>query len=86
MIFTKHWDLYKALVRKSKKLEKMTEHEWKDLDMHMVSVIMMSLPDIVAFNIINDGIAIGLWKKLERSYLGRSLTTKLDVQPEDVRR
>lgn len=53
------------------------DEEWKDLDEKATSTIRMCVADQVLFNIGNEETAVGLWEKLERLYLAKSVTTKL---------
>lgn len=45
--------------------------------MRAVSTIHLRLANNVLFNVINDDSTLILWERLEKLYMGKSLTNKL---------
>jgi len=46
--------VYKALLRKAKKPEKMDDDEWEEMDVKAASAICLNLSDEVIHNVINE--------------------------------
>ena len=67
----------KALLGKSKQPYTMTDDEWSDLDERALSGIRLCLADDVLFNIVSDKTAAGLWTKIEKLYMKKSLTNRI---------
>ena len=67
----------KALLGKSKQPFAMTDDEWSDIDDRALSDIRLCLADDVLFNIMSEKITVGLWKKLEKLYMTKSLTNRI---------
>ena len=57
----------------------MTKKEWKDLESKYVSTIRLCIADNIINNVIDEDSAPALWKKLEKLYLEKSLTMKLNL-------
>ena len=58
----------------------MTKEEWKNLESKCVSTIRLCIADNIINNVIDENSALALWKKLEKLYLVKSLTTKLNLK------
>ena len=67
----------KALLGKSKQPYNITDNEWAEMDERAISVIRLCLADDVLFNIVSETIAAGLWTKLEKLYMTKSLTNRI---------
>ena len=67
----------KALLGKSKQPYTMTDDEWSDLDERALSGIRLCLADDVLFNIVSEKTNVGLWTKLEKLYMTKSLTNRI---------
>jgi len=67
----------KALLGKSKQPYTMTNDEWNDLDQRALSSIQLCLADEVLFNIVSEKNVDGLWTKLEKLYMTKSLTNRI---------
>ena len=67
----------KALLGKSKQPYTMTDDEWSELDERALSDIQLCLADYVLFNIMSEKTAAGLWTKLEKMYMAKSLTNRI---------
>ena len=67
----------KALLGKSKQPYTMIDDEWSDLDERALSGIRLCLVDDVLFNIVSEKTAAGLWTKLEKLYMKKSLTNRI---------
>uniref|UniRef100_A0A2N9J7Q6 Reverse transcriptase Ty1/copia-type domain-containing protein n=1 Tax=Fagus sylvatica TaxID=28930 RepID=A0A2N9J7Q6_FAGSY len=67
--------LVKALYGKTKKLEKMTDDEWEELDMKAVSTIRLLADDVM-----EENSTAGIWLNLEKRYMSKSLTNKLHLK------
>jgi hypothetical protein len=52
--------LVKALYRKTKKPEKMTDEEWEELDMKAVSTIRLLLADEVMYDVMEENSTAGI--------------------------
>jgi len=46
-------------------------------EMRTISTIHLCLVDNVLFNVIDKDLALVLWERLEKFYMGKSLTNKL---------
>jgi hypothetical protein len=68
--------LVKALYGKTKKPEKMTDDEWEELDMKVVSTIRLLLAD----EVMEENSTAGIWLNLEKRYMSKSLTNKLHLK------
>lgn len=55
----------------------MIDSDWEDLDARALSTIRLCLVDEVLFNIVEESIAAGLWEKLEKLYMRKSLTSRI---------
>jgi len=55
----------------------MIDNEWSDLDETTLSGIRLCLADDVLFNIVSEKNATGLWTKLEKLYMTKSLTNRI---------
>ena len=89
----KMWDLLvqqglqRALDGKRKKPPTMTDDEWEDLDVKVLSKIHLCLADDVLFNIIGETLATSLWNKLESLYMTiQNLLEATTIQYENARR
>ena len=60
-----HQGLVKALYGKTKKLEKMTDDEWEELDMKAVSTILLLLADEVMYDVMEENSTARIWLNLE---------------------
>ncbi|PKA57601.1 Retrovirus-related Pol polyprotein from transposon TNT 1-94 [Apostasia shenzhenica] len=69
-------DLHHALLER-KNARKMTDEEWKELDLKALSTIQLCLADEVLYNISDVETSVDLWRKLEKFYMSKSLTNKL---------
>ena len=67
----------KALLGKYKQPYTMTEDEWSEIDNRALSGIRLCLADDVLFNIVSKKTTIGLWTKLEKLYMTKSLTNRI---------
>eukprot|EP00253_Pinus_taeda_P017069 PITA_17069 len=67
----------KALMGKSKQPYNITDDEWDEMDERVVSAIRLCLADDVLFNIVPKTTAVGLWTKLEKLYMTKSLTNRI---------
>ena len=71
--------LAKALKGKEKP-EGMKADEWEDLESRCVSTIRLCVADNIINNVMDEDSAAGLWEKLEKLYLAKSLTNKLHLK------
>ena len=67
----------KALLGKNKRPPSMTEDDWDQMDDRALSAIRLCLADDVLFNIVSEKTAAGLWSKLEKLYMTKSLTNRI---------
>ena len=67
----------KVLLGRSKQPYPMTDDEWNELDGRALSGIRLCLADDVLFNIVSEKTAVGLWTKLEKLYMKKSLTNRI---------
>ena len=70
-------DVAKVLLGKTKQPYTMTDDEWSDLDERALSGIQLCLEDDVLFNVVSEKTAVGLWTKLEKLYMTKSLTNRI---------
>jgi hypothetical protein len=69
--------VHKALLGKAKKLEKLENDVWEEMDVKSASAICLNLLDEVICNAIDVEKAKSIWKKLESLYMVKNLTNKL---------
>ena len=62
---------------KSKQPYTMTDDEWSGIDNRALSGIRLCLADDVLFNIVSEKTAAGLWTKLEKLHMKKSLTNRI---------
>ncbi len=67
----------KALMGKSKQPYNITDDEWDEMDESAVSAIRLCLAEDVLFNIVSETTTAGLWTKLEKLYMTKSLTNRI---------
>jgi len=67
----------KVLLGKAKQPYTMMDNEWSDMDERALSGIRLCLADDVLFNIVSEKTAAGLWTKLEKLYMTKSLTNRI---------
>ena len=67
----------KVLLRKAKQPYTMTDNEWSGMDERALSGICLCLADDVLFNIVSEKTFAGLWTKLEKLYMTKSLTNRI---------
>ena len=72
--------LVKALYGKARKPETMTDDEWEELDMKVVSTICLCLADELMYDVMDDVTTAAIWLKLESRYMSMSLTNKLNLK------
>ena len=66
-----------ALLGKSKQPYNITDNEWAEMDERAISAIRLCLADDVLLNIVSETTAAGLWTKLEKLYMTKSLTNRI---------
>ena len=69
--------LHKALDGATKKPATITTSDWEDLDARALNTIWLCLADEVVFNIVEEPTSSGLWGKLEKLYMTKSLTNNI---------
>lgn len=74
--------LARALKGKDGKPEKMKDEDWVDIEEKCVSTIRLNIADNIINNVGDEDFAPKLWEKLEKLYLRKSLTTKLNLKRE----
>ena len=67
---------------KAKKLEKMENDVWEEMDAKAASAIRLNLSDEVIHNVIDVEKVESIWKKLESLYMTKNLTNKLYVKKQ----
>lgn len=67
----------KALLGKNKNPPSMMEDEWNEMDDRALSAIRLCLANDVLFNIVSEKTAAGLWSKLKKLYMMKSLTNRI---------
>jgi len=72
----------KALFGIMKKLTKMEDDEWNDIDFRAKATIILCLSDEVLYNVINEETTAGLWCRLESLYMTKSLANKLFMKKQ----
>ena len=69
---------HKALLGIEKRLSKMEDDEWNDIDFRVKVILCLS--DEVLYNVMNEETTAGLWCRLESLYMMKSLSNKLFMQ------
>ncbi|KAM7459649.1 hypothetical protein LguiA_033944 [Lonicera macranthoides] len=72
--------LARALKGLSGKPEKMSDDDWEDIESKCLSTIRQNIGDNIINNFIDEDTVPKLWDKLEKMYLGKNLTTKLNLK------
>ena len=67
----------KALLGRSKLPYPVTDNEWNELEGRALSRIRLCLADTVLFNIVSKKTTTGLWTKLEKLCMKKSLTNRI---------
>ena len=60
----------------------MTDEEWEEMEMKVVSTIRLCLAPEVKYNVLNETSMVDSWKKLENMYMSKSLTSHLFLKKE----
>jgi len=58
----------------------MTDKKWKEMDDKALSTIQLCLSDATLQEVLSEMTAMGLWKKLEETYMKKSLTNRLRLK------
>ena len=74
--------VYKALLGKEKRPEKMEEDEWVDMDVRARATIVLCLADEVLYNVMGEVTAAAMWCKLEGLYMTKSFSNKLYMKKQ----
>ena len=72
--------LARVLKGASGKPEKMSSDDWEDIESKCLSTIRQYIGDNIINNFIEEDTVPKLWEKLEKMYLGKNLTTKLNLK------
>jgi len=63
--------------RKVTKLAGMSDEDWEELDLKVISTIRLCLANEVMYNVMNEETTTSLWLRLEILYMTKSLSNKL---------
>ena len=74
--------VHKALLGMEKKLKKLKDEEWVEMDEKAASAIHLNLSNEVIHNILEAKTTKKVWEKLEGLYIRKNLTTKLYVKKQ----
>ena len=72
--------LGEGFVWKTKKLEKMIDDEWEELEMKIVSTIQLCLTDELMYDVIDEVLTAAIWLKLKSQYMSKSFKNKLNLK------
>ena len=75
-------DLYFMVDGVDKKPKDMSMEMWKVLDEKAMSSIELHLSDEVICNVMEEKSAKGTWEKLEKLYMGKTLSNKLTLKDQ----
>ena len=75
-------DLYFTVDGVEKKPKDMSTEMWKMLDEKAMSSIELHLSDEVICNVMEEKSAKGTWEKLEKLYMGKTLSNKLTLKDQ----
>ena len=70
-------DLHTCILGVAHKPEDMTKEAWDKADLKAISSIELHLSDEVMYNVMEETTAKGMWDKLEKLYMGKTLSNKL---------
>ena len=73
---------HKALLGIEKKLSKMEDDEWNDIDFRAKVTIILCLSDKVLYNVMNEETTASLWCILESQYMTKSLSNNLFMKKQ----
>lgn len=74
--------LARALKGKEGQPTKMSDEDWEDAKSQCMSTIRLCIADNIINNVVDESTPKELWSKLEKLYLGKNLTTKLNLKRE----
>lgn len=69
--------LHKALVGKEQKPVSMKDEDWEELDLEARAAIILCLERDVAFLVNEEATAAGVWSKLEKTFMTKTLTNRI---------
>ena len=72
--------LGEGFVWKTKKLEKMTDDEWEELEMKMVSTMRLCPANKLMYDVMDEVSIVAISFKLKSRYMSKSLTNKLNLK------
>ena len=58
----------------------LTDEEWEELDLKVVSAIQLCLEPHVLQEVLDKAIAVDLWTRLEELYMTKSLANKIRLK------
>jgi len=74
--------IHKALLSIEKKLLKMEDDKWNDIDFRTKMTIILCLSDEILYNVMNEETTAGLWCRLDSLYMTKSLSNKLFMKKQ----
>ena len=69
-------------VLKGEKPKSMTTDEWEELEVRVVSTIYLYLASAIKYSVLNKKCPFGLWHKLGKIYMSKSLTNRLYLKKQ----
>lgn len=69
--------LHKALVGKEQKPVSMKDEDWEELDLEARAAIILCLERDVAFLVNEEATTAGVWSKLEKTFMTKTLTNRI---------
>ena len=72
--------LGEGFVWKTKKLEKMTDDDWEELEMKMVSTKQLCLANELMYDVMDEVSTATISFELKSRYMSKSLTNKLKLK------
>jgi len=75
-------DLHSCILGVEHKPEAMSTEAWIKADLNAMSSIEIHLSDEVTYNVKEETTAKGTWEKLEKLYMGKTLSNKLFLKDQ----
>ena len=75
-------DLHMCILGVEHKPEEMSTEAWNKADLKAMSSIELHLSDEVTYNVMEETTAKGTWDKLEKLYMGKTLSNKLFLKDQ----
>ena len=74
--------LHKTLQDKSAKPAGKSNKDWEEMDLKEASMIQWCLVDEFMYNVMDEGMVMGLWSRLETLHMMKNLSNKIHLKKQ----